>query len=81
MFLSFDMSTFNCVTDERIVYFQQYISTYLTHPAAGKYNGKSILSTFGKQLISVSVRNVEFRLIYLCGNALDRWRMVYLESG
>jgi hypothetical protein len=50
MFLSFDMSTFNCVTDERIVYFQQYISTYLTHPAAGKYNGKSILSTFGKQL-------------------------------
>lgn len=47
MFLSFDMSTFNCVTTERLAYFQRYLQDYLSHPAAGTYNGKAILSTFG----------------------------------
>ena len=47
MFLSFYMSTFNCVTTERIPYFQNYLNQYLPHPAAATFNGKAILSTFG----------------------------------
>jgi len=47
MFLSFDMSTFDCVTTVRIPYFQNYLNQYLPHPAAGTFNGKAILSTFG----------------------------------
>ena len=41
------MSTFDCVSTARLAYFQNYLATYLPHPAAGTYEGKSILSTFG----------------------------------
>jgi glucan endo-1,3-alpha-glucosidase len=47
MFLSFDMSTFDCVTTARLQYFQDYLDLYLPHPAAATFQGKAILSTFG----------------------------------
>ncbi|KAJ9098056.1 hypothetical protein QFC19_006491 [Naganishia cerealis] len=49
LFLSPDMDVIECVSTANLGLIQNYITTYANHPAAAKYGGKSLLTTFAGQ--------------------------------